>query len=39
MPAILRLLAEYERRLNPKLLRVTDGDRFPRPPLRAVPRQ
>ena len=30
LPAILRLLGEYEHRLNPAVLRATGGDRFPR---------
>ena len=29
MPAIMDLLAEYERRLTPNMLHVTGGDRFP----------
>jgi hypothetical protein len=29
MPATLRTLAEYERRLSPELLRAAGGDRFP----------
>jgi hypothetical protein len=37
MPAILGVLGEYER-LSPRLLRATDGDRFPSRPLRVVPR-
>jgi hypothetical protein len=38
MPAILTVLGEYERRLSPELLRSVRGDRFPRRPLRVVPR-
>jgi hypothetical protein len=38
MPAIVALLAEYERRLSPAMLRATGGDRFPPRRLRAVPR-
>jgi hypothetical protein len=38
IPAILGLLAEYERRLNPELLRAAGGDRFPSRQLRSVPR-
>jgi hypothetical protein len=37
LPCILRLLGEYEQRLTPAMLRLTDGDRFPRRPLRPVP--
>jgi hypothetical protein len=37
MPAILVTLAEYERRLNPGVLRAAGGDRFPRRGLLAVP--
>ncbi len=37
LPAILRLLGEYERRLTPAVLRATGGDRFPRR-LSVVPR-
>jgi hypothetical protein len=29
MPAMLGILADYERRLTPNMLRVTGGDRFP----------
>jgi hypothetical protein len=36
-PVITRLLAEYETRLTPKLLRAVGGDRLPRRPLRVVP--
>ncbi|WP_431269029.1 hypothetical protein [Dankookia sp. P2] len=36
MPALLDLLAEYQRRLSPKLLRSAGGDRFPRRPLHEV---
>jgi hypothetical protein len=38
MPATLGLLAEYERRLTPAMLRATGGDRFPTLRLRVVPR-
>lgn len=38
LPCIVGLLAEYERRLTPELLRATGGDRFPAPWLREVPR-
>jgi len=38
MPCMLNLLAEYERRLSPELLRATGGDRFPPRPLLVVPR-
>lgn len=38
MPAIVALLAEYERRLSPATLRATGGDRFPARRLRMVPR-
>ena len=38
MPAIVALLAEYERRLSPAMLRAAGGDRFPPRRLRAVPR-
>jgi hypothetical protein len=38
LPAILGLLGEYERRLTPRMLRLTGGDRFPTRRLRAVPR-
>jgi hypothetical protein len=38
LPATLALLAEYERRLTPAMLRLTGGDRFPTRRLRAVPR-
>jgi hypothetical protein len=38
MPCILDRLSEYERRLSPKLLRLTGGDRFPVRPLHTVPR-
>jgi len=37
LPAILRLLGEYEHRLNPAVLRATGGDRFPRRRLVEVP--
>jgi hypothetical protein len=36
-PAILRLLAEYQNRLSPKLLRAAGGDRFPPRRPRVVP--
>ena len=36
MPCILGLLAEYEQRLTPAMLRLTGGDRFPRRPLPAL---
>jgi hypothetical protein len=36
LPAALRLLAEYEQRLTPELLRAAGGDRFPAKPLRQV---
>lgn len=36
-PAILRLLADYEDRLDPKRLRATGGDRMLPSPIRAVP--
>ena len=38
MPAILAILAEYQARLTPEMLRVTGGDRFPSRPLRQVAR-
>jgi hypothetical protein len=38
MPATLSALAEYERRLSPRLVRVAGGDRFPPRPLLVVPR-
>jgi hypothetical protein len=38
LPATLGLLAEYERRLTPAMLRLAGGDRFPTRQLRAVPR-
>jgi hypothetical protein len=37
MPAVLALLAEYERRLSPETLRLTGGDRFPQNVPLAVP--
>jgi hypothetical protein len=37
MPAVLGLLAEFERRLAPGMLRATGGDRFPQLPLHLVP--
>ena len=36
-PAILRLLAEYQDRLSPELLRASGGDCFPSRRLRTVP--
>ena len=36
-PAILRLLNEYERRLNPEMLRAAGGHRMPSRRPRAVP--
>lgn len=36
-PAIARLLAAYETRLSPELLRAVGGDRFPSRRPRAVP--
>jgi hypothetical protein len=39
MPAILRLLAEFEERLTPALLRATGGDRFAPRQLDLVPRR
>jgi hypothetical protein len=38
MPCIIGLLSEYERRLSPRAIRLAGGDRFPRRPLRVVPR-
>ena len=38
MPCILGLLAEYERRLTPAMIRAAGADRFPPRPLREVPR-
>jgi hypothetical protein len=38
MPCVLRLLAEYQRRLSPRLLRAAGGDRFPPHPFMEVPR-
>jgi hypothetical protein len=38
IPWLLDLLAEYERRLTPRMIRLAGGDRFPRLPVRAVPR-
>ena len=38
LPAALTLLAKYERRVSPEMLRVTGGHRFPHRPLRLVPR-
>ena len=37
LPAMLRILAEYEGRLTPDVLAATGGDRFP-PRLSVVPR-
>jgi hypothetical protein len=37
MPAIMRLLGEYEQRLSPQMLRAVGGHRFPPRPLRLVP--
>jgi hypothetical protein len=37
MPCILQLLAEYERRLSPEMLRQVGGDRFAPPRLHEVP--
>lgn len=37
-PTINLLLVEYERRLTPAMLRAVGADRFPRRPLRVVPR-
>ncbi len=37
MPAILGRLNEYQRRLNPEMLRATGGDRFPPRSLHSVP--
>jgi hypothetical protein len=38
LPCIIGLLGEYERRLSPRMIRLAGGDRFPRRPLRMVPR-
>ncbi len=38
LPLILMLLAEYQARLNPRLLRAAGGDRFPPRPLCEAPR-
>jgi hypothetical protein len=38
MPCILGLLAEYEQRLTPEMIRLTGGDRFPPRQLHVVPR-
>jgi hypothetical protein len=38
MPCILGLLADYQQRLSPQMLRAVSGDRFPARPLRVVPR-
>ncbi len=38
MPAMLRLLAEYENRLNPAMIRAAGADRPLRRPLSVVPR-
>jgi hypothetical protein len=37
MPAALALLAEYERRLTPEMIRLAGADRFPPRPLHVVP--
>ena len=37
LPATMRLLAEYQNRLSPDLLRAAGGDRFPRRRPRVVP--
>jgi hypothetical protein len=37
MPCILSLLGEYRQRLTPEMIRHADADRFPPPPLHAVP--
>ena len=37
LPAALALLAEYERRLTPAMVRLAGGDRFPPRPLHPVP--
>jgi hypothetical protein len=37
MPAMLNTLNEYERRLDPAVLRRVGGDRFPPRPLHVVP--
>jgi hypothetical protein len=38
LPTMLPVLAEFERRLTPEMLRATGGDRFPPPRLQVVPR-
>jgi hypothetical protein len=38
IPCMLELLAEFERRLTPAMLKATGGDRFPRRLPLAVPR-
>lgn len=38
MPATIGLLAEYQARVSPALLRAVGGDRFPPRPLWVVPR-
>jgi hypothetical protein len=38
MPTVFTLLVEDEQHLTPQMIRLADGDRFPRQPLRAVPR-
>jgi hypothetical protein len=38
LPCILATLDEYQHRLTPEMLRLSGGDRFPRRPLRVVPR-
>ena len=37
MPAALGLLAKYEQRLSPAMIRAAGGDRFPPRPLHGVP--
>jgi hypothetical protein len=37
LPAALALLAEYERRLTPEMIRLAGGGRFPPRPLHPVP--
>jgi hypothetical protein len=38
MPCILGLLADYQQRLSPQMLRAIGAHRFPPRPLRVVPR-
>lgn len=38
LPCILTVLAEYQHRLDPRLLRAFGGHKFPRRTLRVVPR-